>query len=485
MTSDSLHVLIVGAGFGGLTAAIECRRRGMQVTMIETYPTSLAYGDIIDFFPNGGRIIEAWEGGRVGRDLIKVCINQGDRLQYCRADGTVIWEEDWILEPHHFWRQYGGHRGQMHKVILDYAVELGVVMEFGDRVVRYVDGEGEGEGEGEKKKPGVVTAGGREFYADVVVAADGPRSIARQQVLGLPDTKVNSGYAIFRAHFTLTEEHRKNPDLAVFCDPTTDMTKLWVTKDLHMIVYTWNKGRDIGWVLTHKDTQDIGESWSFPGKKSDVLACLAQGGFEQRLSSVVEATPSSNLVDYKLVWRDPLSTWLSPSARTVVIGDAAHCHLPTSAQGGSQAMEDGVALAVCLQRAAARARDGNNISSSGSSNKNKNIVPLALRVMERIRFNRSHVTHMASITVRDGYHSVDFDGDEIMKNPQVLNLPRPEWVVEYDVEKEAEKHFDALAADVEAGRQGTIQELALPAGGDYNVESRKVGPTKMAVNVGM
>ncbi|KAM0665276.1 hypothetical protein ACQRIT_006131 [Beauveria bassiana] len=474
MTSDSLHVLIVGAGFGGLTAAIECRRRGMQVTVIETYPTSLAYGDIIDFFPNGGRIIEAWEGGRVGRDLMKVCINQGDRLQYCRADGTVIWEEDWILEPHHFWRQYGGHRGQMHKVILDYAAELGVVMEFGDRVVRYVD-EGKSEGEGEKL--GVVTATGREFYADVVVAADGPRSIARQQVLGLPDTKVNSGYAIFRAHFTLTEEHRKNPDLEVFCDPTTDMTKLWVTKDLHMIVYTWNKGRDIGWVLTHKDTEDIGESWSFPGKKADVLACLAQGGFEQRLSSVVEATPSANLVDYKLVWRDPLSTWLSPSARTVVIGDAAHCHLPTSAQGGSQAMEDGVALAVCLQRA--RVRDSNKNNNKNNSKNNNNNVPLALRVMERIRFNRSHVTHMASITVRDGYHSVDFDGDEILQNPQVLNLPRPEWVVEYNVEDEAERHFDALAADVEAERQGSIQELALPAGGDYNVESRKVGSTKI------
>ncbi|OAA53202.1 Aromatic-ring hydroxylase-like protein [Cordyceps fumosorosea ARSEF 2679] len=452
MVEQNLHVLIVGAGFGGLTAAIECRRRGMQVTVIETYPTSLAYGDIIDFFPNGGRIIEAWEAGRVGRDLMKVCINQGDKLQYCKADGTMIWEEDWILEPHHFWRQYGGHRGQMHKVMLDYAVELGVAFEYGDRVVQYVDGE----------KPGVVTASGRQFTADVVVAADGPRSISRQQVLGLPDTKVKSGYAIFRAHFNLTQEHRKNPALEVFCDPTTDTTKLWVGKDLHMVVYTWNHGKDIGWVLTHKDTEDIGESWSFPGRREDVLACLTEGGFEQRLFEVVKATPETNIVDYKLVWRDPLNTWLSPSARIVVIGDAAHCHLPTSAQGGSQAMEDGVALAVCLQRA-----EGD--------------VPLALRVMERIRFNRSHVTHMASITVRDGYHSFDFDGDEILENPQALNLPRPEWVIEYDIERASEEHFADLAADVKSGKPGSIQELALPAGGDYNLESRKVGPAKIAI----
>ena len=193
-----------------------------------------------------------------------------------------------------------------------------------------------------------------------------------------------------------------------------------------------------------------------------MLDCLAEGGFEKRLSEVVKATPEANLVDYKLVWRDPLETWLSPTARIVVIGDAAHCHLPTSAQGGSQAMEDGVALAVCLERA-------------------RGDVPLALRVMERIRFNRSHVTHMASITVRDGYHNFDFDGDEILKNPHVLNLPRPEWVIEYDIERESEEHFDHLAADVRSYKPGSIQELALPAGGDYNTESRKVGASKIAV----
>ncbi|KAK3322790.1 MAK1-like monooxygenase [Apodospora peruviana] len=449
MTHNSkLHVLIAGAGFAGLTAAIECRRRGMEVTILEIYPTSRTFGDIIDFFPNGGRIIESWDNGRVGRDLMKICINQGDRFRYCKADGTVIWEEDWILEPHHYWRQYAGHRGQLHKVILDYAAEMGVKFHFGDRVVRYVDGE----------KPSVVTASGKTHVADVVVAADGPRSIARQQVLGLPDTKVNSGYAIFRAYFSLTEEHRQNPHLAGFFDPTTDLTKLWVSKDLHMLVYTWNKGRDIGWVLTHKDTADIGESWSFPGKKEDALACLAEGGFEQKLVEMVKATPERNLVDYKLVWRDPLEkTWLSPSARMCVIGDAAHCHLPTSAQGGSQAMEDGVALAIALDRA-------------------QGDVPLGLRVFERIRFNRSHVTHMSSISVRDGYHNVDWDGDLIKKNPQVLNLPRLSWVIEYDIFSEAEKHFDQLAADVRSYRPGTIQELALPAGGTYDVlENRKVG----------
>lgn len=187
----------------------------------------------------------------------------------------------------------------------------------------------------------------------------------------------------------------------------------------------------------------------------DVFECLKEGGFEQALIEIVKATPENNLVDYKLVWRDPLSTWLSPTARVALIGDAAHCHLPTSAQGGSQAMEDGVALAIALDKA-----EGD--------------VPLGLRVFERIRFNRSHVTHMASIVIRDGYHNVDWDGEDIKKNPQILNLPRPTWVIEYDIAKESEASFEALAKDVRDGREGTIEELSLPAGGDYLPESRIV-----------
>lgn len=44
MTSPGLNVIIVGAGFGGLSAAIECSERGMGVTIIERYPDSNSAG---------------------------------------------------------------------------------------------------------------------------------------------------------------------------------------------------------------------------------------------------------------------------------------------------------------------------------------------------------------------------------------------------------------------------------------------------------
>lgn len=69
---------------------------------------------------------------------------------------------------------------------------------------------------------------------------------------------------------------------------------------------------------------------------------LEEGGFSENFKEVVRNTPADRLVDYKLVWRDPLETWLSTSKKIVLLGDAAHCHLPTSAQGACQAVEDAV-----------------------------------------------------------------------------------------------------------------------------------------------
>lgn len=50
------------------------------------------------------------------------------------------------------------------------------------------------------------------------------------------------------------------------------------------------------------------------------------------------------------MYRDPLPRWVSDGGRIALLGDSAHPFLPTSAQGATQAMEDGVTIAVCLRR---------------------------------------------------------------------------------------------------------------------------------------
>lgn len=211
--------------------------------------------------------------------------------------------------------------------------------------------------------------------------------------------------------------------------------------------------------MTHLDSSDIAESWSEKPLKKDVHYYLKEAGFPQVWHDTVDITPEERLIDYKLVWRDPLTTWLSPSKRCAVLGDAAHCHLPTSAQGACQAVEDAVTAAMCLQRC------------NGD-------VELGLQVFERIRFNRSHVIHQASISTRDIYHKNDWTPELIEKHPDSLIIPFFDWVTEYNVFEQVNEHYKHLAEDVKRGKQGSIEELALPAGGSYDAMTMTESPSE-------
>ena len=49
-------------------------------------------------------------------------------------------------------------------------------------------------------------------------------------------------------------------------------------------------------------------------------------GYDPRCAALWKKAP--NCIDWKLVYRDPLPTWVSKEARLCLIGDAAHPFLP-------------------------------------------------------------------------------------------------------------------------------------------------------------
>ncbi|KAF7541973.1 hypothetical protein G7Z17_g11848 [Cylindrodendrum hubeiense] len=438
--AEKLRVVIVGAGFCGLTAAIECQLRGMHPILVEAYAGASSHGDLLDFVPNAGRVFDSWANGRVGEALLAAGVNRAKTLDFYNQDNVMLRSDPWP-QGIDLKGTFAGHRGAMHEIVYNYAKELGIEMHFNSRVEKYFDSDDE---------HGVIIAGtGKKILGDVVLACDGPKSLARSQLLGLPESRVNSGYAIFRAFFELTEEMLQDPFMAELTKKDEDTTRFWVGEDMHGFIYTWNQGRDCAWVLTHLDDADIQESWSFPAKKEDVRTYLKQAKFPEVWSRVLDLTPEDRMVDYKLVWRDPLTTWLSPAKHSAVMGDAAHCHLPTSANGACQAVEDAATIAICLEK------------SQGD-------VPLALQIFERIRFNRSHVIHQASISTRNIYHKNNWTPEMVEKNPGSLVMPLLEWVVDFDCQKNAEDNYDRLAKEVISGKTGTIEELSLPAGGNYD-----------------
>ncbi|OQE39262.1 hypothetical protein PENCOP_c007G08288 [Penicillium coprophilum] len=438
-TSKDLRVVIVGGGFAGLTAAIECKLRGMHPVLVEAYPGASSHGDLLDFVRNAGRVFESWDNGNVGRRLMAAGVNAAKYLEFYNAENVLLRRDPW---PQAADKDcvYAGHRGEMHRIIYEYAIEIGVDMQFNKRVEQYLDSDTE---------RGVLICGGEKILGDVVLACDGPRSLARSQLLHLPESTVNSGYAIFRAFFNITDEMRQLPEFSEMIKEGEDSVRFWVGRDMHGFIYTWKNGRDCAWVLTHLDDANIAEMWSFPGKKEDVAKYLKDAGFPIIWHQALEATPADRIIDYKLVWRDAIPTWLSNSKKCAVMGDAAHCHLPTSAQGACQAVEDAVTAAICLQKC------------NGD-------VAAGLQVFERIRFNRSHVIHQASILTRNIYHKNDWTPELVREYPDSLIIPFYPWVTDFDVFANAEENFNQLLQDVRSAKPGTIEELALPAGGDYD-----------------
>ena len=59
-SESGVRVVIVGAGFGGLCAAIECHRQGHDVQIFESFKELKVLGDIISFGSNAGRIFRRW-----------------------------------------------------------------------------------------------------------------------------------------------------------------------------------------------------------------------------------------------------------------------------------------------------------------------------------------------------------------------------------------------------------------------------------------
>lgn len=237
MTNDAkekLRVVVVGAGFCGLTAAIECQLRGMHPIVVEAYAGASSHGDLLDFVPNAGRVFDSWDDGRVGEALLAAGVNKAKALDFYNQDNVLLRSDPWP-QGTDLKGIFAGHRGAMHEIVYDYAQTLGIEMHFNSKVVKYLDSDDE--------RGVVIAETGKKILGDVVLACDGPKSLARSQLLGLPESRVNSGYAIFRAFFELTDEMLQEPLLAELAKKDEDTTRFWVGEDMHGFIYTWNQGR--------------------------------------------------------------------------------------------------------------------------------------------------------------------------------------------------------------------------------------------------
>lgn len=128
-----------------------------------------------------------------------------------------------------------GHRGEIHKVLLEYAKSVGIEIRLGHNVTDYY----------ENDTCGGIEVDGQRITADVVLSAEGVRSPGRKIVLGFDDLPQPSGYAVYRAWFPSTEL-AKNPLTKHLVDGDTHNG--WIGEDVHFLAAAIKNGAEISWV---------------------------------------------------------------------------------------------------------------------------------------------------------------------------------------------------------------------------------------------
>jgi len=326
--------------------------------------------------------------------------------------GEVVREQP-IQFPLYGAYEYSGHRAEIHEAVYEYALSLGIDIRFGHNVENYQEDPSRGKAS--------VTVNGGTVEADVVVAADGVKSRARQYVLGYNDQPKSSGYSVYRAWFDAKERGVDKDPNTDFLTKYGDAYQCWIGRDVHFICSSLQGGKTISWVITHRDDFEVTDSWSFPGNMKDVLTIVDD--WDPRCAAVLSKAPSC--IDWKLITHDPLPTWVSSQGRVVLLGDAAHPFLPTSRQGGSQAIEDGTSLAVVLQLAG------------------KADIQLALKAWEKLRYERVRQAQLVGEELRNRWHQTRPED----RGP-MLDIPNPEWLMGFDAETNAYSEYERLVEDV-------------------------------------
>jgi len=314
------HVVVVGAGIGGLAASLVLSRVARQVTLVERAEHPAEVGAALALQANGMAVLDrlglltgvAAAGGRI------------DRMEVRNASGRALLTTGLP--------DFGGgldhaiavRRTDLHQPLLTAVLELSSVQtRFGCTVVS-ADPDGTVVIEsGPASGPRVATT----LNADLVVGADGSNSAVRGT--GGFTSRVSTGSTYVRTII----ERQANSWFEEFWTPLGSFGHAPLSGDT---TYFWAAAQTAAMAdaLSRRSLPSLIQQWQ------PVLPIAAESlGMVQSFDDLLVNT----------VRRVDCKRWFS--GRLVLLGDAAHAMAPNLGQGANCALVDGVALAESLATA--------------------------------------------------------------------------------------------------------------------------------------
>ncbi|MEU3690442.1 FAD-dependent oxidoreductase [Streptomyces narbonensis] len=312
----SRRVVVVGAGIGGLTAAVALHRRGWHVTVCERAPEPPVTGAGIGLAPNALRALHA-----IGVDVTRVTGSAvPGAMGVRRSDGR------WLVRvaTADLAARYGTPPIAVPRPALNVALAAALpagALRYGSTVTAVDDAGG---------RPVARTEDGPDRPADLVVAADGIHSpLRRAYFSGHPGLRY-VGETAWRA---LVEA----PDLGI-----------------QAMSETWGRGERFGVTPLSDGRFYLYATAAVPegGRSADARAELRRrfGSWHHPIPALLDRVDRLASAD---VLRHDLHELAAPlprlhHGRIAWLGDAAHAMTPNLGQGGCQAIEDAVVLAHLL-----------------------------------------------------------------------------------------------------------------------------------------
>ena len=337
-----MKVTIIGAGIGGLAAAIALQKAGYQVEVYEQASVLQGIGAGISLWANATAVLEKL-------DLLDAAVDKSavyTELKIRNESGELLMKAD--IE------KYSPvsiciHRGDLIDLLKQNCapdtIHLGKTFERFEQT---------------KADVKVFFGDGTKVQTDILIGADGINSRVRAQIKG--DSKpVYRGYAIWRG---IVEYEAKGFD-------ANCPTETWGTGNRFGLVPV-GKNR-FYWYATNN--QPEGEILPPLERKKQLLKIFHD--WHAPISQILESIRAETVLHNDCYDRTPERGWCDD--KVCLIGDAAHSTTPNMGQGGCLALEDALVLTRCMQ-------------STSSQNE-------AFKEFERLRFARTKLINERSLLI--------------------------------------------------------------------------------------
>ncbi|KAH7238233.1 hypothetical protein BKA59DRAFT_238779 [Fusarium tricinctum] len=343
--TKDLHIAIMGAGMGGLGAALALAKRGFKhIDVYEAASTLGFVGAGIQMAPNMGRILDklgCWED--IERE--STCV-AGSSIRQGATNEELAHVNMPDLKGKYGYSHLCGHRsslaGHLYEackkegtINFHFATSLVEIESFSPRVsFKLQPREGE-----------LFTR-----QADILLGADGIKSVTRSQLLqqvGAVPEEAETGQAAYRIMLK-REDMAHDPELLALLD--SDEVVRWVGEKRHIIAYSIaNKSVYNLSTVQPDENFATAPSITYTTKGSKKVMLDVFESFCPLVQKMLNLVPEGEVCEWRLRMYKPLPTWTQGSV--ALVGDACHPTLPHLSQGAAMAIEDGSTIAEVLSLA--------------------------------------------------------------------------------------------------------------------------------------